>query len=63
MKNFGEYIIEKLKVTKNNKELTLGDIYRIYNINISVSAIFDPGWFVKKIDDIFDTNILYELQN
>ena len=63
MKNFSEYIIEKLKVTKNNKELTLGDIYRIYNINISVSAIFDPGWFVKKIDDIFDTNILYELQN
>ena len=61
MKNFNEYIIEKLKVT--NVQLTLGDIYRIYNINISVSAIFDPGWFVKKIDDIFDTNILYELQN
>ena len=61
MKNFGEYIIEKLKVT--NVQLTLGDIYRIYNINISVSAIFDPGWFVKKIDDILDTNILYELQN
>ena len=61
MKNFAEYIIEKLKVT--NKQLTLGDIYRIYNVNISVSAIFDPGWFVKKIDDIFDTNILYELQH
>ena len=61
MKNFAEYIIEKLKVTK--KQLTLGDIYRIYNINISVSAVFDPGWFVKKIDDIFDTNILYELQH
>ena len=61
MKNFNEYIIEKLKVT--NVQLTLGDIYRIYNINISVSVIFDPGWFVKKIDDIFDTNILYELQN
>ena len=61
MKNFDKYIIEKLKVTK--KQLTLGDIYRIYNINISVSAVFDPGWFVKKIDDIFDTNILYELQH
>ena len=35
----------------------------INNINSSVSAIFDPGWFVKKIDDIFDTNILYELQH
>lgn len=48
MKNFGEYIIEKLKVTKNSKELTLGDIYRINNINIIVSTIFDPRWFLKK---------------
>ena len=51
MKNFDEYIIEKLKVT--NKGLTFGDIYRIYNVNSSVAAIFDPGWFVKKIDDIY----------
>ena len=28
MKNFVEYIIAKLKVT--NKQLTLGDIYKIY---------------------------------
>lgn len=61
MKNFGEYIIEKLKVT--NKGLTLGDIYRIYNVNNSVAAIFDPGWFLNKLDDIFDLNILYELQH
>ena len=61
MKNFSEYIIEKLKVT--NKQLTLGDIYRIYNINLTVSAIFDPGWFLKKIDGIFNTDKLYELQN
>ena len=61
MKNFGEYIIEKLKVT--NKGLTFGDIYRIYNVNNSVAATFDPGWFVKRIDDIFDLNILYELQH
>ena len=61
MKNFDEYIIEKLKVT--NKGLTLGDIYRIYNVNSSVATMFDPGWFVKKIDDIFDTNMLYELQH
>ena len=60
MKNFDEYIIEKLKVTK--KQLTLGDIYRIYTINISVSAILDPEWFVQKIDDIFNLNILYELE-
>ena len=61
MKNFGEYIIEKLKVT--NKGLTFGDIYRIYNVNSSVAAIFDPEWFAKRIDDIFDLNILYELQH
>ena len=61
MKNFDEYIIEKLKVT--NKGLTLGDIYRIYNVNSSVAAIFDPEWFAKRIDDIFDLNILYELQH
>lgn len=60
MKNFDEYIIEKLKVT--NMGLTLGDIYRIYNINSSVSAILDPEWFATKIDDIFDLNNLYELQ-
>lgn len=61
MKNFSEYIIEKLKVT--NKGLTLGDIYRIYNVNNSVTAVFDPGWFLNKLDDIFDLNILYELQH
>lgn len=63
MKNFDEYIIEKLKVTKNNEELTLSDIYRINNINITVSAIFDPRWFLKKIDGIFNIDKLYELQN
>ena len=61
MKNFSEYIIEKLKVT--NKRLTLGDIYRIYKVHCSMAADLDPEKFLQKIDDIFDTNILYELQN
>ena len=62
MKNFNEYIIEKLKVSKN-KQLTLGDIYRISKADCSVSAVLDPERFLKKIDDIFGINKLYELQN
>ena len=62
MKNFNEYIIEKLKITKN-KQLTLGDIYRISKADCSVSAVLDPERFLKKIDDLFGINKLYELQN
>ncbi len=62
MKNFDEYIIEKLKVTKN-KQLTLGDIYRIYYVNCSMAADLEPEIFLKRIDDIFGINKLYELQN
>ena len=62
MKNFDEYIIEKLKVTKN-KQLTLGDIYRIYHVNCSMASELDPEKFLKRIDDIFGINKLYELQN
>lgn len=62
MKNFDEYIIEKLKVTKN-KQLTLGDVYRIYHVNCSMASELDPEMFLKRIDNIFGINKLYELQN
>ena len=62
MKNFDEYIIEKLKVTKN-KQLTLGDIYRIYTVDCSASTVYDPKRFLSTIDDVFGINKLYELQN
>ena len=62
MKNFDEYIIEKLKVTKN-KQLTLGDIYRIYHVNCSMTSELEPEMFLKRIDNIFGINKLYELQN
>ena len=62
MRNFDEYIIEKLKVTKN-KQLTLGDVYRIYYVNCSMASELDPEMFLKRIDNIFGINKLYELQN
>ena len=62
MKNFNEYIIEKLKITKN-KQLTLGDIYMISKTDCSVSAVLDPERFLIKIDDVFGIDKLYELQN
>ena len=62
MKNFDEYIIEKLKVTKN-RQLTLGDVYRIYYVNCSMASELDPEMFLKRIDNIFGINKLYELQN
>ena len=63
MKNFDKYIIEKLKVTKNNKELTLGDIYKINSVFISSWFDMHPNIWVKTIDDIFKIDKLYELQN
>ena len=62
MKNFNEYIIEKLKVT-NNKQLTLGDIFKITKLNCSMGASMEPEIFFKRIDDVFGINKLYELQN
>ena len=61
MKNFNEYIIEKLKVT--NRRLTLGDIYRIYKVDCSMAADLDPEKFLQKIDDVFGITKLYDLQN
>ena len=62
MKNFDKYIIEKLKVSKN-KQLTLGDIYRISNISISAAANMEPEALLEKIDDVLGINKLYKLQN
>ena len=62
MKNFDEYIIEKLKVTKN-KQLTLGDIYKISKLACSIGALVEPERFLKRIDEVFGINKLYELQN
>lgn len=63
MKNFDEYIIEKLKITNNSKILTLGDIYKIRAVNISASAMNDSDRFLETIDDLFGITKLYELQN
>ena len=62
MKNFDEYIIEKLKVT-NNKQLTLGDIFKINSIYLSTWFVLHPENFLKIVDDLFGINKLYELQN
>ena len=62
MKNFNEYIIEKLKVSKN-KQLTLGDMYKISNISISAAANMEPEALLEKIDDVLGINKLYKLQN
>ena len=62
MKNFDEYIIEKLKVT-NNKQLTLGDIFKINSIYLSTWFVLHSENFLKTVDDLFGINKLYELQN
>ena len=62
MKNFDEYIIEKLKVT-NNKQLTLGDIFKINSIYLSTWFVLHSENFLKIVDDLFGINKLYELQN
>ena len=63
MKNFNEYIIEKLKITNNSKILTLGDIYKISKLACSIGASMEPERFLKRIDEVFGINKLYELQN
>ena len=62
MKNFDEYIIEKLKVTKN-KQLTLGDIFKINSIYLSTWFVLHSENFLKIVDDLFGITKLYELQN
>ena len=63
MKNFNEYIIEKLRITKNSRELTLGDIYKFYTVDISAWTSSHPEDFLERVDDAFGITNLYELQD
>jgi len=63
MKNFDEYIIEKLRITHNSRELTLGDIYRIYTVDISAWTNTHPEDFLERVDDAFGITNLYDLQD
>lgn len=62
MKNFDEYIIEKLKIT-NKKILTLGDVYKFTKIESNAYADSHPERFLEKVDEAFGITKLYELQN
>ena len=63
MKNFNEYIIEKLRITKNSRELTLGDIYKFYTVDISAWTSSHPEDFLERVDDAFGITNLYELKD
>lgn len=63
MKNFNEYIIEKLKVSTKYAGQTLGDVYKFTDVDVSAFTTGDPKSFLRKIDDIFGITNLYDLQN
>jgi hypothetical protein len=63
MKDFNEYIIEKLKVSTKYAGQTLGDVYKFTCVDVSAFTGNNPKSFLEKIDDIFGINNLYELQN
>lgn len=63
MKDFNEYIIEKLRVSTKYSGQTLGDVYKFTCVDVSAFTGGDPKSFIRKIDDIFGINNLYELQN
>ena len=62
MKNFDEYIIEKLKIT-NKKILTLGDIYKFTKIESNAYVDSHPKRFLDKVDEVFGINNLYNIRN
>lgn len=62
MKNFDEYIIEKLKIT-NKKILTLGDVYKFTKIESNAYVDSHPKRFLDKIDEVFAINNLYNIRN
>ena len=62
MKNFGEYIIEKLKIT-NKKILTLGDVYKFTKIESNAYVDSHPKRFLEKVDEVFGINNLYNIRN
>ena len=62
MKNFDEYIIEKLKIT-NKKILTLGDVYKFTKIGSNAYVDSHPKRFLEKVDEVFGINNLYNIRN
>ena len=62
MKNFDEYIIEKLKIT-NKKILTLGDVYKFTKIESNAYVESHPKRFLEKVDEVFGINKLYNIRN
>lgn len=62
MKNFNEYIIEKLKIT-NKKILTLGDVYKFTKIESNAYVDSRPKRFLEKVDEVFGINNLYNIRN
>ena len=62
MKNFDEYIIEKLKIT-NKKILTLGDVYKFTKIESNAYVASHPKRFLEKVDEVFGINNLYNIRN
>ena len=62
MKNFDEYIIEKLKIT-NKKILTLGDVYKFTKIESNAYVDSHPKRFLEKVNEVFGINKLYNMRN
>ena len=62
MKNFDEYIIEKLKIT-NKKILTLSDVYKFTKIESNAYVDSHPKRFLDKVDEVFGINKLYNIRN
>ena len=63
MKNFNEYIVEKLKIPSNYKGQTLGDVYKITRVESNSYAASHPESFLEKVDEVFGINNLYRIQN
>lgn len=63
MKNFDEYIIEKLKVSTKYTGQTLGNVYKFNCVDVSAFTAGKPEEFLEKVDDIFGITNLYELQD
>ena len=63
MKNFNEYIWEKLKIPSNYKGQTLGDVYKITRIESNSYAASYPESFLEKVDEVFGIHNLYRIQN
>ena len=63
MKNFNDYIGEKLKIPSNYKGQTLGDVYKITRVESNSYAASYPESFLEKVDEVFGINNLYRIQN